>query len=140
MFRKTKILFFPGSIIKRFTSSLAKRVFLLKQYEGTVKKVWGTEFVLKSMKEAREVVRREYDKLSEDVDAATIALNKNDALEIPDKNVKESLEKAIETKKAEIEEWKKKVDLADETIGQLTDQIVGYRENLPRLEKEINES
>lgn len=132
MFAKLKVKFFPGSIIKRFKSDFARRVFLLKQYEGTVKRVWGLEFAIKGLKEGREVLRREYDKLTEDTDAAMVALANTESQE-----AKQALEKAIEVKKREIEEWKQKIDLADESLEQVETQIDGYRDNLDKLEQEI---
>lgn len=131
------IKFWPSRLVKRFQSNTNKRVFFLRQYEGTLKKVWGIEYSLKQMRNSRENLRREYDKLNEILDATKIALENNEKAEKPDNNVKENCEKIIETKLKEIEEWKKRIDLADETIGNMEDQVSGYREQLPELEKEI---
>lgn len=130
-------MLFPGTLVSRMRNRLAKRVFLLRQYEGTVKRVWGTEFVLRDMKEAREVLRREYDKLKEDLEAAKVVLEENRKKEDPDKTIQEHFERTIETKSREIEEWKKKIDLSDETIRDLNVQLSGYQENLEKLEKDI---
>ena len=134
MIKKLKIMLFPGSYLRRFKSGFAKRIFFMKQYEATVKKIWGLEFARDGLKDAREILRREYDKLTEDIDAAKIAKDK-----AQEQATKDILDKSIETKTAEIEEWKKKVDLADETIQQVVDQIGGYYEQLPRLERAIRE-
>lgn len=132
MFNKLRIKFFPGTIIKRFKSDFARKVFLLKQYEAVIKRIWGLELGLKNLKEGREVIRREYDKLTEDIDGATIAMNKAETQE-----AKDALEKIIGTKRQEIEEWKKKIDLTDEQLENLDDQIEGFRDNLEKLEQEV---
>lgn len=126
------IRFWPSMLVKRFENRISKRVFFLRQYEGTLKRVWGVEYSLKQMRNSRENLRREYDKLNETLDAAKIQLGNNNQAEN-----KEQTEKIIETKLKEIEEWKKRIDLADETITGMEDQIGGYREQLPELEKEI---
>ena len=127
--------FFPKQLIKKIESAGAKRIFFLRQYEGTLKRVWGMEFAVEGLKDAREIVRREYDKLNETLDAAKIALTNN--VNNPDQSVKEKLEKGIETKAREIEEWKKKIDMSDESIKDTQDQIDAYYEQLPRLKKWI---
>ena len=127
--------FFPNQLIKKIESAGAKRIFFLRQYEGTLKRVWGMEFAVEGLKDAREIVRREYDKLNETLDAAKIALTNN--INNPDQSVKEKLEKGIETKAREIEEWKKKIDMSDESIKDTQDQIDAYYEQLPRLKKWI---
>ena len=127
--------FFPTQLIKKIESAGAKRIFFLRQYEGTLKRVWGMEFAVEGLKDAREIVRREYDKLNETLDAAKIALTNN--VNNPDQSVKEKLEKGIETKAREIEEWKKKIDMSDESIKDTQDQIDAYYEQLPRLKKWI---
>ena len=132
MFNKLRIKFFPGTVLKRFKSDFARKVFLLKQYEATIKRIWGLELGLKSLQEGREIVRREYDKLTEDVDAATIAMEKAEV-----KETKEKFEGMIETKRREIEEWKKKIDQTDETLESLGDQIDGFRDSLEKLEQEV---
>ena len=132
MFNKSRIKFFPGTVLKRFKSDFARKVFLLKQYEATIKRIWGLELGLKSLQEGREIVRREYDKLTEDVDAATIAMEKAEV-----KETKEKFEGMIETKRREIEEWKKKIDQTDETLESLGDQIDGFRDSLEKLEQEV---
>lgn len=131
MFSKIRIQFFPKDIIKRFHSDFAKRLFFLKQYEGTVKRIWGLEFTQKGLRVGREDLRREYDKLNETLDAALVAIEKAQGEE------KDKLEKLIEIKKQEIEEWKKKIDLADQTLQELADQIDGYYTNLKQVEEEI---
>lgn len=127
----------PGRLIARFQNRNVKKLFFLRQYEATQKKIWGMEFAVNGLKEGREILRREYDKLTEDVDAATIARDNNEKKEDADKDVREHLDKAIESKKREIEEWKKKVDMSDETITGVQDQIDAFHEQLPQLEKEI---
>ena len=126
---------FPKFLIKRFRGDTAKKVFFLKQYEATVKRIWGLEFTIDSMRDAKEIVRREYDKLSETLDAAKAAYGKEDL----GAEAKEGLEKLIETKSREIEEWKKKVDLSDDSIREVQNQVSAYYEQLPRLEKRIYE-
>lgn len=131
------IRFWPSRLVKRFENRISKRVFFLRQYEGTLKRVWGVEYSLKQMRNSRENLRREYDKLNEVLDATKIAFENNEKSVNPDKDLKEKCEKIIEAKLKEIEEWKKRIDLADETITGMEDQIGGYREQLPELEKEI---
>lgn len=128
--RKLQIKLFPGTLIKRFKNNFSRKIFYLKQYEGTMKRIWGLELTIYGLKEAREVLRREYDKLNETLDAANIALSKKDL----EAATKEALGKSITIKTQEIEEWKKKIDLSDETIKELESQVVGFREGLGLIE------
>ncbi len=125
--------FYRGAFLKRFRSKRAKQMFFLRQYEGTQKKIWGMEFVVEGLKEGREGLRREYDKLNETLDASKIAYEKTEG------EAKEKLNQMVETKLREIEEWKKKIDMADETILQTQDQVDGLYDQLPKLEKIIKE-
>ena len=126
-------------MVKRFRNKKARRIFFLKQYEGTYKRIWGTEFVISRLREAREDIRREYDKLNEELDAAKITYNKNEGNSEPDKTLRENFDKIIETKSKEIEEWKKRVDLTDKSIDETQIQIDSYYDQLPALEKRIYE-
>ena len=131
--------FWPGRILKKFHSATARKVFFLKQYEANLKRIWGLEFAIKGLKDAREILRREYDKLTEDIDGAKVAAKANDAKEDPDKTLRETFDKIIETKSREIEEWKKKVDLADEQIQNTQGEVDAYYVQLPNLKREIYE-
>ena len=129
--------FFPKRLLGRFKGKKARRMFFMKQYEATQKKIWGLEFVVTGLKGGKELVRREYDKLNEELDAAKILYKNNEAKQDPDKDLREKADKLIETRTKEIEEWKKKIDLSEETITQYQDQVDGLYEQLPKLEKEV---
>ena len=127
--------FIPNLIVSRLQGKTAKRVFFLRQYEGTVKRIWGEEFVLDGMRDGREILRREYDKLVETLDAGKAALLKPDI----DSVSKENTEKLVEVKSKEIEEWTKKIDDHDKVIKEMEDRISSFYDNLPKLTKRINE-
>ena len=131
--------FAPSILLKRFLGKSAKRVFFLRQYEATVKRIWGEEFVLEGFRDAREILRREYDKLNETLDAAKVALENNEKKEDPDKTLRETFEKMIETKSKEVEDWKRKIDDHDRGIKEVEERVSSYYEQLPNLEKKINE-
>ena len=114
-------------------------MFFVKQYEMSIRKIWGLQFALDGLKEGREILRREYDKLNEDLSAAKTAHGNNEKLADPDKTIREQMERVIETKSREIEEWKKRIDEADATNREVQSQVDGLFEQLPNLEKKIRE-
>ena len=133
MINKLRIKLFPKSLLKRFRSNFARTIFLLKQYEGTQKRIWGIELTIKGLRSAREILRREYDKMTEDISALTEILDKGQVTG----EKKERTEELKAQKEKEIEEWKKKIDLSDETLKDLENQISSFRENLELLESEL---
>ena len=133
MINKLRIKFFPKFLLKRFKSKFARTIFLLKQYEGTQKRIWGIELTIKGLRSAREILRREYDKLNEDITALSAILDNSQVTG----EKKQKTEELKSQKEKEIEEWKKKIDLSDETLKDLESQISSFRENLELLDSEL---
>lgn len=138
----TKILIylFPGMFLKFFKTKFYMRLQFLKEYEKMMQRIHKAVFIREKLKETREEIRREYDKVSEDLDATKIALDLNQKKENPDKTIKENLEKAIENKNQDITQLKIQIDQLDKQItepGGIEDTIASYRAILPLIERLI---
>ena len=122
MITRFLIRFFPSIIISRLSSSNYRRFHFVVEYKEALKRIYKGEFVGAVLKESREVLRREYDKLNEMLDATKVMLEKT-----TDTQAREEIKKNIEAKEADIKEWKSKIDLMDETIRENSDNIASTR-------------
>ena len=128
------IRFWPIRLAKRLSDNISRKLFLLEQYKGTQKRIWGLEYSIESLKEAREIVRREHDKITETIDAAKIAYEKS-----TEQSEKDKWSTAIEAKSKDLEEINKRIDLSDQSISETQDQIDSFYDHLPRLIKKLDE-
>ncbi len=129
--------FCPSILIKFFKSNNYNRLFFLGEYEKSVQRIKRGLFVRENLKNMREGIRREFDKITEDLDAVNIALGK-----ATDEKVKEQLKKAVEDKQRDIDQLKKQIDAIDAQITEpagLDEQITSQRAILPLIEKFIKE-
>mgnify|MGYP001572763143 CR=1 FL=1 len=85
--------FAPSKLLGRLSSNLARRTYFVREYEGTYRQVWKNEFKLKHFRSLREDIRREYDKVTEDLEAALLRIKTAEG------EIKSGLEKIIEGKK-----------------------------------------
>ena len=134
-----KFLFkhFPLKLIKRYTSKDAHRMYFIREYELAYRQIWRAEFFREMKKDLREEIRREYDKASETMDAATQRLETETKKADPDATIKESLEKTIEAKKKDISQFKEQIDHIDTEINGYTEALESLRVTLPLVEKYI---
>lgn len=131
--------FAPLKLVKRYTSKDARRMYFIREYELAYRQIWRAEFFRESKQELREEIRREYDKASETLDAATQRLEAENKKEDPDKTIKESLEKSIETKEKDISQFKEQIDHIDTEIKGYTEALESLRVTLPLVLKYIKQ-
>jgi len=130
---------FPIRLLKRYTGKNAHRMYFIREYELAYRQIWKAEFFREMKQELREEVRREYDKASETLDAATQRLAEELKKPEPDGAVKESLEKTIEGKKKDISQFKEQIDHIDAEIKGYTEALESLRATLPMVEKYIRQ-
>lgn|SRR3990167_1647078 len=134
MFTKILLRIAPLYLLKRFSTSLQKRAFFVREYQEMLRRMWRGEFVLAKKKEIREDIRREFDKTNEDLEATLNVVQKSN-----DATARENLEKIVESKKKDIAQFKEQIDQLDKEISDLNELLTGYREGLDLLKKMINE-
>lgn len=143
MITKLLIYLFPLSYLRFFRSKFYTRLYFVREYEKMVQLINKGTFVRERLMEFREEKRREYDKANESLDAAKIALSNNQQNPEPNKEVIGTLERMIEGKTKDIEQYKKQIDEFDKQIiepGGAEDLIASYRETLPLLEKMVRKT
>ena len=134
--------FFPGVFIKFLKGKFYQRLQFIKEYEKMQQRINKSTFIRERLKDMREDIRRQYDKINEELDAIKIARERNEKLEDPDKTIRENLDKAEESKKKDIEQLKLQIDQLDKQInepGGVEDTIVSYRAILPLIERLIKQ-
>lgn len=134
-----RILFkyFPSTLLKRYASKEAHRMYFIREYELAYRQIWRAEFFRESKQELREDIRREYDKATETLDASIQRLDMENKKEDKDKTIVDSLTKAIDTKKTEISQFKEQIDHIDTEIKGYTEALDSLRVTLPLVEKYI---
>ena len=98
-----------------FTFNKHKR-HIQGKIEVTQKKIWDLEFLKEKLKAMREGFRQEYDRLQEQVDAATLRLEVENKKEDADKTIVENLTK-----------FKERID---PDIGQLKTQMAAVESQI----------
>ena len=126
---------FPNAFLKRLSTDNRRRAFFVGEYQQMLQRMWRGEFVGAKKAEIREGIRREYDKVNEDLAIAQQALEikKDDPVAI------EGLNKIIEGKKKDIAQLKEQIDSLDKEVLELNDLLLGYREGLSLLQQMIND-
>lgn len=95
----------------------------------TQKKIWDLEFLREKMSAMREGFRIEYDRLSEQVDAATRRLAEENGKEDPDATIRANLTNLVDRYAPDIEQLKKQMEGIDNQVrGQ-----EGIEENIDGL-------
>lgn len=82
----------------------------------TDKKIWDLEFLREKMKAMREGFRQEYDRLSEQTDAATRRLAVENTKEDGDATIKANLQGLIDRYAPDIEQLKKQMEGIDSQV------------------------
>ena len=122
----------PNKLLKYVSADIQRRAFFIREYQQMVHRMWRGEFVAAKLKEIREQRRREYDKTNEDFLAV------KNAYENEEKNlgadVKEKLEKGMESKTKDIANLKEHIDGMDKELSNLGELMQGYQEGLKLLE------
>ena len=131
--------FSPSKLLKRLSCNLARRTYFVREYEGTYRQIWKTEFKLKHFRLLREDIRREYDKVNEDSQAAVLRMEKEREKKDPDKTILEGLVKITDGKRKDIENFKEQIDAMDKEISLAEEQIGSLRTVLHLVEELINE-
>lgn len=140
--KKILVYLFPSFFIWFMKTKVYTRFQFVGEYEKMTQRINKGVFIREKLKETREEIRREYDKVSEELDAITIAQERNSKLEDPDKTVKDKLEANAESKKKDIEQFKLQIDQLDKQMsepGGIEDNIASYRAILPLIERLIKE-
>ena len=125
--------FAPNKLLKQFSTDTERKAFFIGEYRLMLQRMWRGEFVGEKKKEIREGIRREYDKVNEDLDAVKVNLAKE-----LEQSVRETLEKAAESKKQDIAQLKEQIDALNKEVLDIQELLSGYREGLELLESMIN--
>ncbi len=134
MIRKLFIYLFRGTFLRFFKSEVYRSIQFVGEYEKMIQRINKGIFIREKLKEGREEIRREYDKINEDLDATKIAQEKNK----DNSELKEKLDKLIEGKTKDIEQLKLQIDQLDKQIsepGGVEETIESYRAILPLIER-----
>lgn len=129
----------PNNLLNRLSCNLARRTYFVREYEGTYRQIWKTEFRLKHFRILREEIRREYDKANEDSQAAVARIEAERKKEDPDQTILEGLVKISDGKRADIENFKEQIDAMDKEVSLAEEQIASFREVVPLIVELINE-
>lgn len=133
---------FPGLFLKFFKTKFYMRLQFIKEYEKMMQRIHKAVFIREKIKETREEIRREYDRINEDLEASKLVMENNAKKEDPDKTIKEKMEKAVENKTQDINQLKTQIDQLDKQItepGGVEDTIASYRAILPLIERLVRE-
>mgnify|MGYP001596333384 CR=1 FL=1 len=125
----------PDRLLKYVSTDIERRAFFIREYQQMVHRMWRGEFVGAKKKEIREGIRREYDKINEDLEALRVASEK----EGTSAEAKESLRKLMDNKERDIAQLKEQIDGLDKEVSDLNELLAGYREGLDLLKGLINE-
>lgn len=124
----------------RFITRWRKKSHVQEMYRTTEKKMWALEFLRKKMRVIREGFRNDYDRLKEQVDAATMRIGtereKPEAEQ--DKQIIENLEKLIVRITPDIEQLKKQMSEIEQNIegqGGINENIDGYKQVMGMLQE-----
>ena len=129
--------FIPNIILKHLTTDLQRRVFFIREYQQMAHRMWRGEFVMAKKKELREEIRRQYDKVNEDLGAVKVAFeNESKGL---NEEIKEKLKQGIEKKEKDITQLKEQIDGLDKEMLDLGELLKGYKEGLELLKSIINQ-
>ena len=134
------IYFFPNTFLWFLGTKFYTRLQFVGEYEKMVQRINKGVFIRAKLKETREDIRREYDKVNEDLEAIKSAQVRNSALVEPNKDVTDSLTKGIEGKTKDIEQLKLQIDQIDKQIsepGGVEEQIQSYYAILPLIKELI---
>ena len=129
----------PKKLLLRLSSNLARRTYFVREYEGTYRQIWKTEFKLKHFRILREDIRREYDKANEDSLATVSRMEAERKKDDPDKTILEGLVKISDGKRKDIENFKEQIDAMDKEVELCEEQIASYRAVVPLIEELIDE-
>lgn len=99
----------------------------------THKKMWDLEFLREKMRMMREGFRMEYDRLREQVDAATHRLDVENAKEDKDATIQANLQRLIDRYTPDIEQLQKQMEAIDSQI----EGPEGVNENIDGLKTVI---
>ena len=129
--------FFPNFLLKRLSNDSQRRVFFVREYQLMVQRMWRGEFIVAKKKEIREDIRRQYDKVKEDIE------NVKNALKIENEKLgtgtKEKIEERIGGKEKDIAQFKEQIDGLDKELMGVDELLKGYREGLELLKSIINQ-
>ena len=127
----------PTKLLKQLTTDMQRRAFFIREYQQMVHRMWRREFVSAKLRELRESRRREYDKVNEDMLAVKNAYGKEESNLGTD--VKEKLQKGIESKEKDIAAIKEQIDGLDKELANLSELMQGYQEGFKLLEEIIKQ-
>ncbi|OGT24618.1 MAG: hypothetical protein A2W47_07125 [Gammaproteobacteria bacterium RIFCSPHIGHO2_12_38_15] len=127
----------PTKLLKQLTTDMQRRAFFIREYQQMVHRMWRGEFVSAKLRELRESRRREYDKVNEDMLAVKNAYGKEESNLGTD--VKEKLQKGIESKEKDIAAIKEQIDGLDKELANLSELMQGYQEGFKLLEEIIKQ-
>lgn len=106
-----------------------KKNHFLGKVKLTKMKIWDLEFMVGQLKQLRDGWRQEYDRLQEQVDAATVRLADENKKEDPDKTIVGNLENLLTRYAPDIEQLKKNMDGIDRQIDGY-DDTEGHHEGM----------
>ena len=127
----------PNKLLRYVSTDTQRKAFFIREYQQMVHRMWRGEFVMAKKKEIREDIRRQYDKVNEDLLAVKNAYN-NEEKKL-NQETREKLRGGIENKEKDIVQFKEQIDQIDKEMADLNELLKGYQEGLKLLKEIVNQ-
>ncbi len=124
-----------------------KKKHFKKARTASYRKIWDLEFVKTQLKVMREEWRNQYDRLQEQIDAATLRLADEKKKVDPDKTICDNLRNLLDKYAPDIKELKSRMEGCDRQIvgyddaeghhEGINDTIDGHRANIKLIEEHL---